>query len=117
MSIIVENNIKINLKAMENHEYFKANYMEANIQRFLRIFTDFNLYVYVKNNYYDKKYNAETCKKIKENIYKYLKDRKVLNLKKTKTEIRYDYLYTTIKCTITSSAGTITTTCYREIKK
>lgn len=55
MSIIVENNIKINLKAMENHEYFKANYMEANIQRFLRIFTDFNLYIYVKNNYYDKK--------------------------------------------------------------
>jgi len=111
--------IKTDLNIFENHELFTMNTLEKYINDFRNItqFFNYNLYLKRSERYYYKDYDNNTYKEIIDNIYKYLKERKVSNLKKTNTTIQYDYLnHTKITCIVTSSKGIITVMIKRELK-
>jgi len=115
----LQRKIKSDLNTFENHNLFEMNTLERYINDFRNAtqFFNFNLYLKRSGRYYYKDYDSNTYKEIIDNIYKYLKERKVRNLKKANTTIRYDYLnHTIITCIITSSKGIITVMIKREIK-
>ena len=108
-------NLKNDLHNIEKEETFNVSKPVGKLHQLLRRTIDFNLQTTIAKNENYYQYNKNTAKEIIKNIYEYLKDNKVKNLKKNRTGISYEYLHTIITIKIASDKGVVSIFIHREI--